>query len=180
MYPARLITSTNNLSLTVTSSRKVRCITKGTGKCCERCASRQIRCSYVQHVASERPPNAAARRETELVQHAPLLGTSDSPAVYRLNHDTPVLDISRGRPEDILREGELMQSLLLLYFSNFNDVHFLFDEELFLREYTVGEVPKVILYCIMALSIRYSPNPNYSRLTGYSLTQAKVLKRSVL
>lgn len=65
-----------------------------------------------------------------------------------------MLDIGRGRPEEILREQELTQSLLILYFTNFNDVHFLFDEELFLRRYATGEVPKVILFAIMALGIR--------------------------
>lgn len=64
------------------------------------------------------------------------------------------LDIGKGRPEDLLREGEFTHSLILLYFSNFGDVHFMFDEELFLADYSTHQVPKVILYCIMALSIR--------------------------
>lgn len=78
---------------------------------------------------------------------------------YRLTHELPGLDIGAGRPSEILREGEFTQSLLLLYFSNFADVHFLFDEELFLRHYAVGEIPKIVLYATMALSIRYSHAP---------------------
>jgi hypothetical protein len=74
-------------------------------------------------------------------------------------HEIPGLDIGAGTPSEILREGEFTQSLLLLYFSNFSDVHFMFDEELFLRQVVMGQVPKIILYAMMALSIRYSHAP---------------------
>jgi hypothetical protein len=78
---------------------------------------------------------------------------------YRLTHEIPGLDIGAGRPSEILREGEFTQSLLLLYFSNFSDVHFMFDEELFLRQTVMNQVPHLILYAMMALSIRYSHAP---------------------
>ncbi|KAM5341876.1 hypothetical protein ACJ41O_014907 [Fusarium nematophilum] len=78
---------------------------------------------------------------------------------YRLTHEIPHLDIGTGHPSDILREAEFVHSLILLYFGNFSDVHFMFEEELFLRQFAVGEVPKVVLYSMMALSIRYSHAP---------------------
>jgi hypothetical protein len=59
------------------------------------------------------------------------------------------------RPKDILREEELVVKLLQLYFANYSDVHFMFDKESFLRNFSKGEVSKLILYSIIALSVRY-------------------------
>ncbi|KAM0429983.1 hypothetical protein ACHAPT_005989 [Fusarium lateritium] len=73
---------------------------------------------------------------------------------YRMERGTLGLDVGKGRPEDLLREGEFTHSLILLYFSNFSDIHFMFDEELFLADFATSQIPKVILYSIMALSIR--------------------------
>lgn len=73
---------------------------------------------------------------------------------YRMERGTLGLDIGKGRPEDLLREGEFTHSLILLYFSNFSDIHFMFDEELFLADFSTSQIPKIILYSIMALSIR--------------------------
>ncbi|KAF9873874.1 hypothetical protein CkaCkLH20_08608 [Colletotrichum karsti] len=39
------------------------------------------------------------------------------------------------------------------------DVHFMFDQGSFLRQYALGTVPKIILYSVMALGIRYSHAP---------------------
>ncbi|KAM0631228.1 hypothetical protein ACHAPW_005900 [Verticillium nonalfalfae] len=78
---------------------------------------------------------------------------------HSMLHETVGLDIGRGRPEEILREAQFAQSLLLLYFSNFGDVHFLFDEEVFLRRYALSEVSEMVLFAMMALSIRFSVAP---------------------
>lgn len=63
-------------------------------------------------------------------------------------------DIGTGTPSEILREGELSKELLMLYFSNFSDIHFMFDEERFLREFDLGEIQQVVLYAMMALGIK--------------------------
>jgi hypothetical protein len=42
----------------------------------------------------------------------------------------------------------------MLYFANFSDIHFMFDEERFLREFDLGEIQKVVLYAMMALGIK--------------------------
>lgn len=75
--------------------------------------------------------------------------------MYRLREGYVGLDISRGRPQEILREGQLTQSILQLYFINYGDIHFMLDEETLLRQLAIGEVPKVLIYSIMALAIRY-------------------------
>ncbi|KAH8658183.1 fungal-specific transcription factor domain-containing protein [Xylariales sp. PMI_506] len=135
---------------------KVRCIVKRPDASCTRCSSRSVPCSYVHRAASLKPekisPSWRGDRTASSISQAP-------PSAYRLSHDTPILDIARGRPEDILRETEFTRSLILLYFSHFSDFHFMFDEELFLRQYLVGEMPEVILYSVMALSIRFSHAP---------------------
>ena len=53
-----------------------------------------------------------------------------------------------------LREGGLTKELLRLYFTNFSDIHFLFDEEHFLREFDLGEIRQVVLFAMMALGIK--------------------------
>ncbi|KAH6995148.1 fungal-specific transcription factor domain-containing protein [Ilyonectria destructans] len=141
-------------------SSKLRCKVKEPDISCERCLSRNVRCSYLPQVS--RPFQSPS--PAQLSQGSPNFPTANSaqaqsPAVYQLNQETPGLDFGRGRPEDVLREGEFTHSLILLYFSNFSDIHFMFDEELFLKDFAVGQVPKLILYSIMALSIRFSLAP---------------------
>ncbi|KAG7140393.1 hypothetical protein HYQ45_002815 [Verticillium longisporum] len=122
--------------------RKVRCLSQRPGDKCKRCTSRNTTCSYV-HVP----------------QHYPSPSSASPQSFYALQHETVGLDIGRGRPEEILREAQFAQSLLLLYFSNFGDVHFLFDEEVFLRRYALSEVSEMVLFAMMALSIRFSVAP---------------------
>lgn len=133
---------------------------------CERCSVRNLHCSYVPERPAESKPEPHQTTpgfSRPLQPNVPPVSARDSVAstqpYYRLTHELPGLDIGAGRPSEILREGEFTQSLLLLYFSNFADVHFLFDEELFLRQFALGEIPKVVLYATMALSIRYSHAP---------------------
>ena len=64
------------------------------------------------------------------------------------------LDVGSGSAAELLREGELTQSLLLLYFDNFGDIHFMFDQISLLRQYALGTVPNVILLSMMALGVR--------------------------
>lgn len=74
--------------------------------------------------------------------------------MYRLQGDYVGLDISRGRPQEVLRENQLTQSLVQLYFINYSDIHYMLDEEITLRQLTLGELPKILLYAIMSLAIR--------------------------
>lgn len=67
----------------------------------------------------------------------------------------PQYDIGDGTPQEILREYELSREILKLYFDNFSDVHFMFHQETFLQEFGRGGIPKVILYAMLALGIRY-------------------------
>ncbi|KAH6975215.1 fungal-specific transcription factor domain-containing protein [Ilyonectria sp. MPI-CAGE-AT-0026] len=141
-------------------SSKLRCKVKEPDISCERCLSRNVRCSYLPQVS--RPFQSPS--PAQLSQGSPNFPAANnpqtqSPTAYQLNQETPGLDFGRGRPEDVLREGEFTHSLILLYFSNFSDIHFMFDEELFLKDFAVGQVPKLILYSIMALSIRFSLAP---------------------
>ncbi|KAH6695081.1 hypothetical protein F5X68DRAFT_243543 [Plectosphaerella plurivora] len=110
---------------------------------CRRCQGRKIACSYVQWAPS---PESSVSPPAQ-------------PQTYSLSRETVGLDLGRGRPEEILREAQFTHSLILLYFSNLGDVHFLFDEEVFLRRYALGEVSEVVLFAMMALSIRFSVAP---------------------
>ncbi|EGY20182.1 uncharacterized protein VDAG_02198 [Verticillium dahliae VdLs.17] len=121
---------------------KVRCLSQRPGDKCKRCTSRNTTCSYVH-----------------APQHYPSPSSASPQSCYALQHETVGLDIGGGRPEEILREAQFAQSLLLLYFSNFGDVHFLFDEEVFLRRYALSEVSEMVLFAMMALSIRFSVAP---------------------
>ncbi|KAF4455278.1 NAD-P-binding [Fusarium albosuccineum] len=121
-------------------------------------ADRNLPCSYAPPARKPAPDAVHAERVTQGPSHAsPPARTT--PAAYRLSRETLGLDFGRGRPEQILREGEFTHSLILLYFTNFSDIHFMFDEELFLRDFALGQVPKLILYSMMALSIRFSFAP---------------------
>lgn len=73
----------------------------------------------------------------------------------QLSSSNSGLDIGTGTPSELLREAELTRTLLLLYFQNFNDIHFMFDQTIFLRRYVLGDIPKVLLFAIMALGIRW-------------------------
>lgn len=64
------------------------------------------------------------------------------------------LDVGSGSAAELLREGELTQTLIILYFDNFSDIHFMFDQISLLRQYALGTIPKVILLSIMALGVR--------------------------
>lgn len=64
-------------------------------------------------------------------------------------------DIGDGTPAEILREWELSREILKLYFENFSDVHFMFDEDTFMDDFNRGGVPKIILYALLALGIRF-------------------------
>ena len=64
-------------------------------------------------------------------------------------------DIGAGTPREILRENEFTAELIRLYFSNFSDIHYMFDQETFLRQFVIGEAPKVLLFAMMSLGIRY-------------------------
>ncbi|EEY17185.1 conserved hypothetical protein [Verticillium alfalfae VaMs.102] len=138
----RRSTSTRYWILTLISLSKVRCLSQRPGDKCKRCTSRNTACSYVH-----------------APQHYPSPSSASPQSCYALQHETVGLDIGRGRPEEILREAQFAQSLLLLYFSNFGDVHFLFDEEVFLRRYALREVSEMVLFAMMALSIRFSVAP---------------------
>lgn len=65
------------------------------------------------------------------------------------------LDVGSGSAEELYREGELTQTLLLLYLDNFNDIHFMFDPVSLLRQYALGSVPKVLILSMMALGVKY-------------------------
>lgn len=137
-------------------SSKVRCTVAEGRLGCRRCSQRKTRCSYVPQDSRRNGPQSRESSQPFRVAQA---GTNTTRRnEYRLTYDSPVLDIVRGRPQDLLREQEFAHSLLLLYFNHFSDVHFLFDEDLFLRDYAVGQVPEVLLFAIMALAIRYVPS----------------------
>ncbi len=80
--------------------------------------------------------------------------SSGSQPRYRLVGPKAGNDIGSGTPAEILREGELVHELVLLYFNNFGDVHFMFDKDSFLRQLAMGEASKMILYAMMALGIK--------------------------
>lgn len=64
------------------------------------------------------------------------------------------LDLGMGTPSEVLRETEFVQTLLFLYFSNFDDIHIMFDQTSFMQQFALGCVPKTQLFAIMALGIR--------------------------
>lgn len=64
------------------------------------------------------------------------------------------LDLGAGTPSELLREAEFTQTLLLLYFSNFDDIHVMFDQTSFMRQFVLGNASKPQLFAIMALGIR--------------------------
>lgn len=45
---------------------------------------------------------------------------------------------------------------MLLYFDNFSDVHYMFNQDAFVKSVEHCEIPKVILYAVLALGIRFA------------------------
>ncbi|KAL2814386.1 hypothetical protein BDW59DRAFT_154422 [Aspergillus cavernicola] len=137
--------------------RKVRCLLAETGGKCKRCQARNLVCSYVQ------PSNTFSHLGTASIlppQFSALPGhDTDIHMGLQLSSSNSGLDVGTGTPSELLREGELTQTLLLLYFQNFNDIHFMFDQTIFLRRFVLGDIPKVLLFAMMALGIRYSHAP---------------------
>ncbi|KAF5008157.1 hypothetical protein FDECE_5551 [Fusarium decemcellulare] len=155
--------STGTDAWILNSSSKVRCVVKGPSRSCARCIDRNLPCSYAPPARKPAPDAVHTERATEESNDVSPRNRT-TPAAYRLSRETLGLDFGRGRPEQILREGEFTHSLILLYFTNFSDIHFMFDEELFLRDFALGQVPKLILYSMMALSIRFSFAPFHEEL----------------
>ncbi|KAL4885198.1 hypothetical protein BJY04DRAFT_214536 [Aspergillus karnatakaensis] len=127
---------------------------------CTECRNRKARnlvCSYAQ------PTSTFSQRD--IVANPPPQGHASSEIDtgfqwgHQLSSNNSGLDIGTGTPSELLREGQLTQTLLLLYFQNFNDIHFMFDQTIFLRRFVLGDVPKVLLFAMMALGIRYSYAP---------------------
>jgi hypothetical protein len=118
---------------TASRSRKIKCIVETAGGKCERCEVKGIECSYAPERPSE-PDNVASHVSTRPLQpqlppqYAAGFSQGTNQHRYRLRHEYPGLDIGTGKATEILREGEFAQSLLLLYFHHFGDVHFMFDE----------------------------------------------------
>ncbi|RSM12609.1 hypothetical protein CEP52_002329 [Fusarium oligoseptatum] len=142
-------------------SSKVRCKVQGVETSCQRCVTRQLHCSYIpkSHSSSRSDVIPSSPWESSEQGGFEPLPMRQANQDYRMERGTLGLDVGKGRPEDLLREGEFTHSLILLYFSNFSDIHFMFDEELFLADFSTSQIPKVILYSIMALSIRFSMAP---------------------
>lgn len=126
-------------------SRKIKCITPRVGEKCNRCRERQLHCSnlvsspHTQYHGPSQAPITSRPRHVHLQRF----------------HDTGGHDIGTETPPEILREGELCVELLTLYFENYSDVHFMFDRDVFLREFPVDSYPKGIVYAMLALGIRY-------------------------
>ncbi|KAL3454355.1 hypothetical protein BJX65DRAFT_260378 [Aspergillus insuetus] len=136
-------------------TRKVRCTVDETGTC-KRCQAHHLACSYVPRGSAL--DYGTHTKPTRQDPAPPGLDTGVLSAL-QLSSSNSGLDIGTGTASEILREGELTQTLLSLYFQNFHDIHFMFDQTIFLRRFALGDVPKVLLFAIMALGIRYSHAP---------------------
>ncbi|KAL3456425.1 hypothetical protein BJX64DRAFT_270732 [Aspergillus heterothallicus] len=97
--------------------RKIRCQTTGTAGKCRQCQVPNVSCSYVQ--ATNTTYRAASPPHTITPPPGPNIGSG---RLFTLASVNSGLDIGTGTPSELLREGELTQTLLLLYFQNFNDV----------------------------------------------------------
>lgn len=142
-------------------TRKVKCFLGPIGQRCERCKSRDLRCSMVSLATSPGRGHGSSAPAIPRATPSSQTGTIAQPEAF----PHPVLDempntlyarfdIGNGTAAEILREGDLTRRLLVLYFDNFSDIHFMFDQETFLREFALGDVPKATLYTMMALGIR--------------------------
>ncbi|KAL2854025.1 hypothetical protein BJX68DRAFT_232689 [Aspergillus pseudodeflectus] len=152
-------------------TRKVRCSMDETGTC-KRCQARNLACSYVHRVTGFDHGTPATPTHQDPAPPVPDTGVLSA---LQLSSSNSGLDIGTGTASEILREGELTQTLLLLYFQNFHDIHSMFDQTIFLRRFALGDIPKVLLFAIMALGIRYShapfQNPHLRPHWGESLYQ---------
>ncbi|CEL05689.1 hypothetical protein ASPCAL06806 [Aspergillus calidoustus] len=152
-------------------TRKVRCSMDETGTC-KRCQARNLACSYVHRVSGFDHGTTTSPTHQDPAPPVPDTGVLSA---LQLSSSNSGLDIGTGTASEILREGELTQTLLLLYFQNFHDIHSMFDQTIFLRRFALGDIPKVLLFAIMALGIRYShapfQNPHLRPHWGESLYQ---------
>jgi hypothetical protein len=151
---------TNHIDLR--SSRKIKCVAQRVGASCARCAERALNCSYVSTPGTSHTNRVSIiaspqNYDTPGLQDSITYGGSGQFPAYVYHHSGGQNghDIGSGSPAEILREGELTYELLLLYFENFSDIHFMFDKDVFLRKFVLGEIPKVILYSLMALGVKY-------------------------
>lgn len=122
---------------------------------CERCLKQGITCSYlpVPNLGfSRRSQEDSPQSQSPLGPHV-----SQDSIFYSIHHPIESqlgYDIGNGTAPEILRESELTRDLLELYFENFGDIHFMFDKDLFLRQFALGEAPKILVYSMMALGIK--------------------------
>ncbi|KAL2871220.1 uncharacterized protein BJX67DRAFT_218888 [Aspergillus lucknowensis] len=147
-------------------SRKIRCSPTESGQRCQQCAARNSVCSYM-------PPSGGRPSHHErLPSHMPINQViSPSPPAFEdskfafwtsqtqgfvLPNTNTGLDLGMGTPSEVLRETEFAQTLLFLYFSNFDDIHIMFEQTSFMQQFALGCVPKAQLFAMMALGIRYS------------------------
>ncbi|RDW77442.1 hypothetical protein BP6252_05495 [Coleophoma cylindrospora] len=150
-------------------TRKCKCIVAGIGLKCERCAKHSLACSYVTPPGSGPSSGYRTASVTSGPRPDPEHSRSSKHDEISTINGNPSpghssgFDIGEGTPAEILREGELTYELLLLYFNNFSDIHFMFDRDSFMRQVAIGEVPKVILYGMMALSVKYSNLPIFGK-----------------
>lgn len=161
-------------------SRKAKCLFAGIGEKCERCADRDLSCSFTNVNASVGSSPGAhgvgssrARAYQEARAQRPLQPYLPSPvtasgSVYSLldGHTDAVQGnyvIGGGTPGEILREAELSKDIMRLFFDHFSDINFLFDQASFLRSFDLGEIPQVILYPMLALGIRFSEAPCFDK-----------------
>lgn len=138
--------------------RKVKCVSADGRIECNNCTKRNLRCSLARSVHLHR--NIAASAQSHISSFSPPAATSESgpekipSLVLPLLGANLGLDVGTGTPGELLRETELTQALLLLYFTNFDDIHVMLDQTSFMRQYTLGNVPKMLLFAMMALGIR--------------------------
>lgn len=139
-------------------SRKLKCDARGFGQPCERCKLGELPCSLDLTDSMSRSYRAPEHSSSSQATRKPPVPIGPDPPIpgqtFPLSGTHSAFDVGYGSPYEILREGELLQSLILLYFNNFGDVHFMFDQSSFLRQYALGNVPKVVLFSMMALGIR--------------------------
>ncbi|PSN66885.1 hypothetical protein BS50DRAFT_377225 [Corynespora cassiicola Philippines] len=150
--------------------RKLKCIVLNRANDCERCAQRGLRCSLNTTRQESRAFSVPGGGDIRAAQSAHTqtpahhfgynrdMGSSGTRTFAPLGQNS-ALDVGYGTSAELLREGELTQTLLVLYFDNFSDIHFLFEQTMMLRHYALGLVPRVVLLSMMALGVRYSHAP---------------------
>jgi hypothetical protein len=148
----------------ISRSRKIKCSPTESGQRCQQCATRNSVCSYMPpsgYLPShhERPPSHIPINQA-IPPSPPVL--EDSNSAFRTSQNQGFvlpttntgLDLGTGTPSEVLRETEFTQTLLFLYFSNFDDIHIMFDQTSFLQQFALGCIPKTQLFAMMALGIR--------------------------